>query len=446
MTKVTKNVVVATKAIIAKAEIPIIIGSTRDGAIPATIVTGTSTANVDDTTVDVKLPGTAPSSFPLTEPIYGHDICLLIEQIAMSVSRGISDAMSFSELISFGYSREVSDSATLSDSFRFGVGFNPSEFPSIGESLKFGISTVLVDTINISDNIATEFGVVRGTSDSTSLSDSIDFSVNKSISESFSITETLAFINGFGREFVEAASINDMPLFTVGLNLQDITSITDSLMSASGIASLSSDTSTLSEQLRFSSGVLKSDLRTISEIFKKSIGKTFVDTVTISETMLFSMGKEMTASDTLSMSDIVVYGAGPTTADSSTTSDTLYFGIGATQTDTSTLVEIFNREFTAYLGFSELTSLSELVSLSIGTQRDLDSDYFGVGPQLFDDYVDSDYSDPKYSARYGAEVILGIGKVFADTATLSDSGSLTLDNYVAADYVNAAYAGVITTF
>lgn len=123
----------------------------------------------------------------------------------------------FTDVLELAFTKGTSDSIILTEDYTMGIGKVNTETVTLSEILLFEVSSLLIDTLTLSENISILFESVLP-SDTISLSDVLEFSLDKDITESFSLLEVFAML-------FESAKTDSITLSESGLIvLQDYAS------------------------------------------------------------------------------------------------------------------------------------------------------------------------------------------------------------------------------
>jgi hypothetical protein len=241
-------------------------------------------------------------------------------------------------------------------------------------TLLFNMSTILLDNVTTSENIAKAMGEDRWDDDVT----------NVALSETFTLE------------------------WTALLTLQDNNSLTE-------ILSMSMD-------------VPQSENLVTSEIMSYDVGKTLEENTTLSETFSRVWTAELGAFDY------------------PTLSEALTFNVDKVLTETTNTSETFSPVWTAQIMLTDFPSISETISIDVST---LPSDNVSL-TETFEKSLSVQFSDVvNLTEDYSSEYTPGnqnFNEYPTDNPSITESGLINIQNYVASDYLEADYVGTNTTF
>jgi pSer/pThr/pTyr-binding forkhead associated (FHA) protein len=224
--------------------------------------------------------------------------------ILFSIQPGINEVVPITEVIAKAMTKDFYDFVTTSEEFQGLVAdqYFPEDSSILSETLAFAFGKDINESIVISDicaitvyklltDIVTnteDFGSAEGAVDPDLITGEEEFIIAfyKNVNETVSTSETILF--GTGRSFYDVVSMNDDVLAlngipiglgfnTIGLNSRDNLAFSMSIQLA--------DTVTISEAIDFPDGasITPSDNLSASEVFEIIIGKPFEDSLNTTE-------------------------------------------------------------------------------------------------------------------------------------------------------------------
>jgi hypothetical protein len=134
------------------------------------------------------------------------------------------------------------------------------------------------------------------------------------------------------------------------------------------------------------------------------------------------------------------------TFDYPTLSEALTFNIDKVLTETTNTSETFSPVWTAQIMLTDFPSISETISIDVST---LPSDNVSL-TETFEKSLSVQFSDVvNLTEDYSSEYTPGnqnFNEYPTDNPSITESGLINIQNYVASDYLEADYVGTNTTF
>lgn len=362
---------------------------------------------------------------------------LVAETATFAVVKALVDQGTITDFAQLSFARPVVDSFSASDLVRRETGKRFLETATASESHVFVTTKALFDALNVTDDVDGEASIL----------DDQEIQFFKNVTHAASASDSLSLRMDFVRLFTETPLVSELLAKQLSRNLSDIAAPVDTL--AVGYGASKTENAFLSDVLsRFVAYSRSfSDQAVSTEALSKTLSRSVGDSSTAVDALARTAGKQIT--DTAAAQENAVRTVGKSTTDGVGTTETLLRQFGATRADTGLITDAHTRSYSKVLADS-LTFSDTLVPTieferSFQNTAGVTDDVDGLASILDDQEIS--FVKTNNNTLFVAETnVLEMGKVFEETASFADAGSLTNQGYCDLSYFASDYVGAVRTF
>lgn len=362
---------------------------------------------------------------------------LVAETATFAVVKGLVDQGAITDLAQLSLTRSVFDQFAVSDVMRPELGKVFLENSTVSEDHSFAITKALLDALYVTDDIDGEASIL----------DDQEIQFFKNVTHVASASDSLSLQMNFVRLFTETPAVSEALFRQLGRNLSDTAVPVDTL--AVGYGASKTENAFLSDALSrlvaFSRAF--SDQPVVAEAVSKTLSRSVGDSSTAVDALARAAGKQIT--DTAAAQENAARAVGKITTDGIETTEILLRQFGATRADTGFITDAHRRSHSKVLAdslfFSDTLVPAIVFERSFQNTANVTDDVDGLASILDDQEIS--FVKTNNNTLFVAETdVLEMGKVFEETASFADAGSLTSQGYCDLSYFASDYVGAVRTF
>lgn len=362
---------------------------------------------------------------------------LVAETATFAVVKALVDQGTITDFAQLSFARPVVDSFSASDLARRETAKRFFETATASESHVFVTTKALFDALNVTDDVDGEASIL----------DDQEIQFFKNVTHVASASDSLSLQMDFARFFTETPVVSELLAKQLSRSLFDAAAPVDTLSLGYGASKTENAylSDALSRLVAYSRSF--SDQSVATEALSKTLSRLVGDSSTAVDALARTAGKQIT--DTAAAQENAVRTVGKSTADGVGTTETLLRQFGATQADTGLVTDAHTRSYSKVLADSLI--FSDTLAPSIQFQRafqdasNATDDVDGLASILDDQEIS--FVKTNNNTLFVAETdVLEMGKVFEETASFADAGSLTSQGYCDLSYFASDYVGAVRTF
>lgn len=365
------------------------------------------------------------------------DFLAAVDVIAKNMSRAITDNAVARELISVGLQKLPTETTAVADLFSASANKSPSDDAHITDNQQFTYGRALFSELYATDDL----------DGAASLLDDQEIQFLKNVTNVASASDSLSYRMDFVRLFTETPLVSELLAKQLSRNLSDTTAPVDTL--AVGYGASKAENAFLSDALSrlvaFSRSF--SDQSVVTEALSRTLSRSVGDSSTAVDALARTTGKQLT--DTAAAEENIARTVDKSTADDVGTTETLLRQFGATRADTGLITDArtqsYGKALADSLTFSDTLVPAIVFERSFQNTASVTDDVDGLASILDDQEIS--FVKTNNNTLFVAETdVLEMGKVFKETASFADAGSLTNQGYCDLSYFASDYVGAVRTF
>lgn len=365
------------------------------------------------------------------------DDAFVAETATLAVVKSLVDQGVITDLAQLSVARPASDQFSASDLILVEPTKGFFEGFSFADTHRFDTTKALFDALNITDDVDGEASILddqeiqffKHTSDAAAVSDSLVRQLNfvRFFSETPAVSEVLA------RSFSKSLSDTAVPADVLAKTYQAPKA--DSLILSD----------TFSRLVAFSRAFTEQPV--LADALSKSLTRAVADVSSATDTLTRAVVKQL--NDAAVAQENAARSVGKITTDGIETTEILLRQFGATRADTGFITDAHRRSHSKVLAdsllFSDTLVPSIVFERSFQNTANVTDDVDGLASILDDQEIS--FVKTNNNTLFVAETnVLEMGKVFKETASFADAGSLTNQGYCDLSYFASDYVGAVRTF